>query len=64
MRQRPEQMLDAMTDPTAKHVTLVKGAGNFDAAEPGSCDVLREGRLDLPGQQHGTALQPYKVYEL
>jgi hypothetical protein len=59
------QMLDAMTDPTAKHVTLVKAPATSTPPEPqGRATYVSEKGALIFLASNMEPLQPYKVYEL
>jgi Anti-sigma-K factor rskA len=59
------QMLDAMTDPTAKHVTLVKAPASSTPPEPqGRATYVSEKGALIFLASNMEPLQPYKVYEL
>ncbi len=59
------QMLDAMTDPTAKHVTLVKAPAGSTPPEPqGRATYVSEKGALIFLASNMEPLQPYKVYEL
>jgi hypothetical protein len=58
-------MLDAMTDPTAKHVTLVKAPATSTPPEPqGRATYVSEKGALIFLASNMEPLQPYKVYEL
>jgi hypothetical protein len=60
-----KQMLDAMTDPTAKHVTLVKAPATSTPPEPqGRATYVSEKGALIFLASNMEPLQPYKVYEL
>jgi hypothetical protein len=60
-----KQMLDAMTDPTAKHVTLVKAPAGSAPPEPqGRATYVSEKGALIFLASNMEPLQPYKVYEL
>jgi hypothetical protein len=60
-----KQMLDAMTDPTAKHVTLVKAPASQTPPEPqGRATYVSEKGALIFLASNMEPLQPYKVYEL
>ena len=60
-----KQMLDAMTDPTAKHVTLVKAPASSTPPEPqGRATYVSEKGALIFLASNMEPLQPYKVYEL
>jgi hypothetical protein len=59
------QMLDAMTDPSAKHVTLVKAPATATPPEPqGRATYVAEKGALIFLASNMEPLQPYKVYEL
>ena len=59
------RMLDAMTDPTAKHVTLVKAPASQTPPEPqGRATYVSEKGALIFLASNMEPLQPYKVYEL
>ena len=60
-----KQMLEAMTDPTAKHVTLVKAPATSTPPEPqGRATYVSEKGALIFLASNMEPLQPYKVYEL
>jgi hypothetical protein len=59
------RMLDAMTDPTAKHVTLVRAPATSTPPEPqGRATYVSEKGALIFLASNMEPLQPYKVYEL
>jgi hypothetical protein len=60
-----KQMLEAMTDPTAKHVTLAKAPATSTPPEPqGHATYVAEKGALIFLASNMEPLQPYKVYEL
>ena len=60
-----KQMLAAMTDPTAKHVTLVKAPAGSEPPQPqGRATYVSERGALIFLASNMEPLQPYKVYEL
>jgi len=60
-----KRMLDAMTDPSAKHVTLVKAPAGPTPPEPqGRATYVSEKGALIFLASNMEPLQPYKVYEL
>ncbi|HWW24210.1 MAG TPA: anti-sigma factor [Edaphobacter sp.] len=60
-----KQMLDAMTDPTAKHVTLMKAPASPTTPDPqGRATYVSEKGALIFLASNMEPLQPYKVYEL